>query len=394
MMLIILLILMQLGDSYCSELYDKIQSLYLKDLLMIPMDMTLNEATVLLNSVAIPFYVIAALAPISRVLVDYIGKKKVFLMSFCVLVMGVLICMTTDNWLLFLLGNSLVSFGCSVDIQYIYIVDEFESNKRGTVRGILAAAAALAGMGVAFVRKISANWRLIYLTGMIVVVIIVIIMLVFLSKDKAQKKKCIKSDNKIEEKINIKEIISYLIPLFVWGIGVSGVTFYNEPLSVMILKDEKLVSLAIFVQPVVTVLTTFLSGYFSDKISRKKVIYADIVISCVGAALFMIGVPAINSNMQYINSILTGIGWGMMIGGYFAATNLMLLVVTEKAPANKIGRVSALSSYCNGAGNAIGMVLTSVLGNVINAGTAKLIIIIPVSIITVMSLVCLNRRTH
>jgi MFS family permease len=149
---------MQLGDSYCSELYDKIQSLYLKDLLMIPMDITLNEATVLLNSVAIPFYVIAALAPMSRVLVDYIGKKKVFLMSFCVLVMGVLICMTTDNWLLFLLGNSLVSFGCSVDIQYIYIVDEFESNKRGTVRGILAAVAALAGMGVAFVRKISANW--------------------------------------------------------------------------------------------------------------------------------------------------------------------------------------------------------------------------------------------
>lgn len=437
MMLIILLILMQLGDSYCSELYDKIQSLYLKDLLMIPMDITLNEATVLLNSVAIPFYVIAAMAPMARVLVDYIGKKKVFLISFSVLIVGIIICMTTNNWLLFLLGNSLVSFGCSVDIQYIYIVDEFESHRRGTIRGILAAFAALAGMGVALARRISQQWRAVYFIGLIVLVIIIIIMLFCLPKEKhskmllkkqaqmtskkqkkifskvqtklANKKNNIEPDNKSNEKIAVKDIVSYLIPLFVWGIGVSGVNFYNEPLSVVILKDENLVSATIFIQPVVTILVTLFSGYFSDRISRKKVIFADIVISCVGAAVFLGMVPAMNTviaeNNQVIsdtirgiapiaNAALVGIGWGMMIGGYFAATNLMLLVVTEKAPANRIGRVSALSSYCNGAGNAIGMVLTSILGNATNAGVAKMLIIIPVSLLTVVALVNLNRKSQ
>ena len=36
MTLILLLILIQLSDSYCAELYEKMQSLYLKDLIMEP----------------------------------------------------------------------------------------------------------------------------------------------------------------------------------------------------------------------------------------------------------------------------------------------------------------------------------------------------------------------
>ena len=79
MILILLLILIQLSDSYCAELYEKMQSLYLKDLIMEPRNMGLEDATVLLNSVAIPFCIAVAMAPMARVLVDYIGKKKVFL---------------------------------------------------------------------------------------------------------------------------------------------------------------------------------------------------------------------------------------------------------------------------------------------------------------------------
>ena len=148
---------------------------------MVPQNIGLEEATVLLNSVAIPFYVIAALAPLAKILVDYLGKKKVLILSFGVLMAGAAICMTTDNWLLFLLGNSMVSFGCSVDIQYIYIVDEIREERRGTVRGVLAAVAALAGMVVAFVRN--PDWRKIYIVGLIMVSVVILISILFLPKD-------------------------------------------------------------------------------------------------------------------------------------------------------------------------------------------------------------------
>lgn len=40
--LIAILIIIQIGDSYCSELYDKIQSLFLMDLIMNPLNMSLE----------------------------------------------------------------------------------------------------------------------------------------------------------------------------------------------------------------------------------------------------------------------------------------------------------------------------------------------------------------
>lgn len=384
LVLILLLILIQFGDSFCAELYDKVQSLYLKDLLMMPKNMTLEEATVLLNFAAIPFCIIAALAPITRVLVDYIGKKKVLLLSMAILVTGCIICVLTNNWLVFLFGSALVSFGCSVDMQYIYIVEEFSEKHRGSIRGILAAVAALAGMTVALVRN--PNWRKLYLIGLIMVAVVIVISILLLPKERVYIKE-IKKEKDIQL-LGIKENFIYLLPLFIWGIGVAGVTFYNEPIASMILKNESKIQLAMIIQPLLTTLITLMSGFLSDRFTRKKVIFGDIFVTLTGTLIFVL-----IAIIKYINPVLLGIGWGMMIGGFFAATNLMLLVVTENAPAERIGRVSALSSYFNGAGTGVGMVLISVLSNVFNTGISKLIIIIPVAICTVAFIVFQKKKT-
>lgn len=84
-MLIAILIIIQIGDSYCSELYDKIQSLFLRDLVMNPLNMSLEDATVMINSVAIPFYAISLMSPVFRGMVDYLGRKKSFCLTcFCI----------------------------------------------------------------------------------------------------------------------------------------------------------------------------------------------------------------------------------------------------------------------------------------------------------------------
>lgn len=386
--LIFWLIFIQFSDSCCSELYDKIQSLYLEDLLMVPQNIGLEEATVLLNSVAIPFYVIAALAPLAKILVDYLGKKKVLILSFCVLMAGAAICMTTDNWLLFLLGNSMVSFGCSVDIQYIYIVDEIREERRGTVRGVLAAVAALAGMVVAFTRNGTGDWRKVYLVGIILVAVAVAVTMICMPKDSGkQLPKATQKLPKENARGSIRGLMIYLIPLFFWGIGVAAVTFYNEPIVSMTLDNEDMIQTAMIIQPIITMAITLVSGYLSDRLSRKKVIVADILIAIVGTVVFVL-----TGIFKWELPVLIGVTWGMMIGGFFAATNLMLLVVTEKAPAEKIGRVAALSSYFNSAGTAVGMVLISVLGNVLNTRFAKLTLIIPVAVITLVSILLLKKR--
>lgn len=120
--LIAILIIIQIGDSYCSELYDKIQSLFLMDLIMKPLNMSLEDATVMINSVAIPFYAISLISPVFRGMVDYLGKKKVLLLNLLLYIPGLLLCMTTRKYIVFLIGNSLISLSTSVDIQYIYIL--------------------------------------------------------------------------------------------------------------------------------------------------------------------------------------------------------------------------------------------------------------------------------
>ena len=176
--LIAALIIIQLADSYCTELFDRIQSLFLKDLIMDRKNMSLEDATILINSVAIPFYIIAALAPLARMLVDYIGKEKVLAINFIVLAAGCAICMSTNNWLVFLAGNSIISFSTSVDIQYIYIVDKVRKEKRATIRGILAAVAAFAAMLVTISRKFfvgytSYGWRGLYAVGIAASLVVV-----------------------------------------------------------------------------------------------------------------------------------------------------------------------------------------------------------------------------
>lgn len=157
--LIAILIIIQFGDSYCSELYDKIQSLFLMDLIMNPLNMSLEDATVMINSVAIPFYAISLISPVFRGMVDYLGKKKVLLLNLLLYIPGLLLCMTTRKYIVFLIGNSLISLSTSVDIQYIYIASFIDEKKRATVRGILAAAAALSAASVPVIRKVAITGR-------------------------------------------------------------------------------------------------------------------------------------------------------------------------------------------------------------------------------------------
>ena len=189
--LIAILIIIQIGDSYCSELYDKIQSLFLMDLIMNPLNMSLEDATVMINSVAIPFYAISLISPVFRGMVDYLGKKKVLLLNLLLYIPGLLLCMTTRKYIVFLIGNSLISLSTSVDIQYIYIASFIDEKKRATVRGILAAAAALSAASVPVIRKVAITGRpydyaRMYGIGIAITAFVAVIVFIFLPWDKKQ----------------------------------------------------------------------------------------------------------------------------------------------------------------------------------------------------------------
>lgn len=104
--------------------------------------------------------------------------------------------MTTRKYIVFLIGNSLISLSTSVDIQYIYIASFIDEKKRATVRGILAAAAALSAASVPVIRKVAITGRpydyaRMYGIGIAITAFVAVIVFIFFhgTKNRQQQKK-------------------------------------------------------------------------------------------------------------------------------------------------------------------------------------------------------------
>lgn len=79
--IVLLVMLVQFVDSYCAELYSKMQSFVVRDYIIKGTELNMNEAVSKLGYMMLPFYIIPALSPMVRIFVDKYGKKKVILIN-------------------------------------------------------------------------------------------------------------------------------------------------------------------------------------------------------------------------------------------------------------------------------------------------------------------------
>lgn len=295
--------------------------------------------------------------------------------------------MTTRKYIVFLIGNSLISLSTSVDIQYIYIASFIDEKKRATVRGILAAAAALSAASVPVIRKVAITGRpydyaRMYGIGIAITAFVAVIVFIFLPWDKKQT-----TTEKITQlstcgnKRNSALIYLYIV-IFAWGAGTSGIKFYNEPMITMRFKTDYIINRILFIQPLITIIINIASGIMGDRLSRRKAICADVAATVVSLILFIVSK----------NYIITAAAYGIMIGAYFSAANIIMLVIMESSPKERIGRNFAWATVYNSVGNAIGMVLISILAKKIGTSAAKSMILIIPAVLTVTGIIIRPRK--
>ena len=92
------------------------------------------------------------------------------------------------------------------------------------------------------------------------------------------------------------------------------------------------------------------------------------------------------------NYIITAAAYGIMIGAYFSAANIIMLVIMESSPKERIGRNFAWATVYNSVGNAIGMVLISILAKKIGTSAAKSVILIIPAVLTVTGIIIRPRK--
>ena len=192
--IVILIVIVQFADSYQSDLFTKLQSFFITEYLVEGKGMSFNASAGLLNGIMLPCYIISALAPLARALADKFGKEKIIICNFIILTAGLFTCITADNVIVFAVGNAIITFGTSLDIQYLYIAEDIPEKRRGLVRGVAAAVGAAASMFLPvcrnyFVGRKGNNWRILYQIGILICLITIFMVMVgsFFSHRQSEK---------------------------------------------------------------------------------------------------------------------------------------------------------------------------------------------------------------
>lgn len=402
--LVVVLISIQFYDAYSSELYSRIQSLYIKEFLIDGKGMTADKAMAHLSSLMLPCYLFIMLAPACRSLADKFGRKKMLMVSVLGILIGGGICAFSPSIYIFLFGNMILNFSNSLDIHKFYIIEEMPKRHQGKMRGVTGGIAALAAISIpllrsAFINENNQGWRNLY--GIIIVAgIIMLVMVCFVSetteyksKKEAQprfpKKKYRNLKDWIKQLIeDYKGIwigkISYLSVLFLYGIATAGVTFYNEPMLSFSGFSEDAMEKILMVQPIACCIVLMLGGRMADRYGWKTVIIGMITLAMVGC----LGFVGFKNHMDWW--LVIGICYGIMLGGYWSAYHLLELSLIRDVVLHRRGESSAVITYINGIGNAVGIGLFTVLLQFLPLKTIKMIMVIPVLLI----IVCLMRRMN
>ena len=428
-----LIILIQFIDSYCTEIFGRIQSLSVKEFLMDARGMGADEGVAYMSRMMLPFYLIGMLTPFVRSYADIVGRKVMLAFNVALLAIGSVICMLADSLMLYLLGNGILILGYSLDVHMIYIVDMLPADKRATVRGICGGAAMAAAMCIPLFRSLVVGesgygWQRLFLVGIIGGAICLALVLIYRMPESEKDTKEVRIDTKYDSKLDSKhaskdeskhaskdeskhaskdgsddkfcqvqsnaeqagpddghihfirtmrniwqqtETRRLLIGISVVGIATAGITYYNEPMCAFSGMGEKSVNMVLFIQPLTALVINVLIGILADRIHRMYVVRIGIVLSLVSGIAFTAGVGHTDS------VLLIGILWGCMYGFYFSAEELINMMVMESVDSSVRGRVSALSTFAYGIGDQLGIFAISLVVGALGMKWAKMIFLVP-----------------
>lgn len=415
----VLIILIQLIDSYCTEIFGRTQSLAARTFLMIPEKIDSDSAIAYMSRMMLPFYLIGMLTPFVRSYADIVGRKVMLAFNVALLAIGSVICMLADSLMLYLLGNGILILGYSLDVHMIYIVDMLPADKRATVRGICGGAAMAAAMCIPLFRSLVVGesgygWQRLFLVGIIGGAICLALVLIYrmpesekgtkelhvnLKYDSEDKSSQVQSESGraeidggqvqsnaeqagpddghihfIRTMKNIwqqTETRRLLIGISVVGIATAGITYYNEPMCAFSGMGEKSVNMVLFIQPLTALVINVLIGILADRIHRMYVIRIGIVLSLASGIAF-------TSVVGHTDSVLLiGILWGCMYGFYFSAEELINMMVMESVDSSVRGRASALSTFAYGIGDQLGIFAISLVVGALGMKWAKMIFLVP-----------------
>ncbi len=413
----IVLTIIYIVDEITSNVNTAMQPYALFDLFHIASrDVNTPEYTRALNTVepwALASNLFLIITPFYKALSDRFGRRLFLMINTVGMGVGMLIVMTSQSTVQYILGMLAMMFFTPNDMQVLYIMETAPKEKRATysfiAKGIALISVSLIGVlsKIFLTEDVPSSWRMVYLIPVVVAIAVGLLSFfliretpVFVEQRRGflsltPEERAIKAaeDKKsgTAEQGGVFRAIKFIFVnrqlrwIFIAGFLFFATTFYTSHYSTVLegAMATALVSVALIIYPLVNGVVTIVSGFFSDKLGRKKACLILGGLALVGLLLFVL---ACRLNW---GPVAAGIAYGCSIGGLWSMSDTMILTMpAESSPSGMRASVMGTISVMIGAGMFIGRALFLVLQNFFERDILFLCIGVPfmaVSLILLMT---------
>ena len=358
------------------------------------------------------------ITPFYKALSDRYGRRLFLMINTVGMGVGMLIVMTAHSVVQYILGMLFMMFFTPNDMQVLYIMETAPKEKRATysfvAKGIALISVSLIGvLSRMFLKEdVASSWRMVYLIPVIVAIVIgagsfflvretpvfVEQRLGFLSLSPEQRMEKAKEDKKsgTAEQGGVFRAIKFIFKtpqlrwIFIAGFLFFATTFYTSYYSTVLkgAMSTDLVSTVLIIYPLINGVVTIVSGFFSDKLGRKKACMILGGLAVLGLLLFVLA-----CRLGW-GPIAAGVFYGCSIGGLWSMSDTLILTMpAESAPSGMRASVMGTISVMIGAGMFIGQALFIVLQNFLPMDLLFLLICVPFMAVSLLLLMLKVKET-
>lgn len=421
--LIVALTIVYIVDEITSNIGSAMQPYVIFELFNIPNADILSPeyATAVgkMTLITVPTMALLFLAPFYKSLSDRFGRRIFLVINTLGMGLGLFVCLIAPNFPVYLIGTVIIAFVIPNDVQVMYIMEcapiKHRAKLCSVTKAIALVSVSLIGVfrGMFYDPNNLTSWRLVYIIPAIIAVVVGV-MAIFLKETPVFIKERVEylstSNKAIEEKTDnkknkgteskkggvipaIKYILSHkqtraiAITALVFSAATAVTNYYATILEAAketgVITTENITQIIVFF-PFINGLVTFVSGFFTDKLGRKRSSVLLGTLASIGLIGFVFG-----ARLGW-NQYLIGAAYGLFIGGLWSVSDILFLVMpAESSPTELRASVMGTMSLMLVIGMLVSVVFI-VVGQMIvgaeNTGLLSLCICIPFMIFSLFLL--------
>ena len=357
--LIAMLALIYIVDELTSNISSSIQPEVITDFFVMRQGIDFNIGLSNLALMSLPANIIILILPFYKALADRLGRRLFLFINTIGMGMGLLICMVAPSIYVYIVGLLVIKFFIPNDVQVMYIMECAPEQHRAKLCSMTKAIAYIGVAGIPFLRMafmgdVVTKWRNVLIVPVILAFSVAIISFVALRETPVFLKQRIEhlensgvaseETKKKGETGGVFHAIRFIAHhrqlrwnalaafVFAMSIGVTG--FYTSIMSTSGMNGDQ-INQALVAYPILNACMTFLGGFLTDRLGRKR------------SALTM--------------GMVCFVMLGAFVGAYWSVSDLLYLVIPgESTPTNLRASVLGTLSLVLIAGGIVSTTIISI----------------------------------